>query len=432
VFPLVSTEAVPDLVAMPDPELHALVESCARARAALDALEARALSEVDRRALARRSGAVDTAAWLADTTGVSPGAARSRLRLAGTVDALPAAAEALAEGAVSADHLAALNRAIAEVGAEVVADAQEELVGWARGSSAHRFGRRLRRWVLRQHARQGTAADDIARAHRSLRIGGDPVTGLGSVVASLPVDDHAIVANGLWSLVEEQWRSEKSDPAATMPRDEPTIPQRLADALVEMARRAAGATLADRSLARPLLAVVIDADSLMGRLDVEGLGRLADGTPVPVELARRRACEADLYPVVLGGKGAPLDIGRARRLATPAQRVAMLARSQTCEWPGCSTPASWCEAHHLDPWRAGGRTAIDNLAWMCNGHHHLAHEGGWSVWRSPEGGLVVSAPGAASPRSPAPPGDPPPEQRADPPPGRTRTTVASPYRSRAA
>ena len=49
-----------------------------------------------------------------------------------------------------------------------------------------------------------------------------------------------------------------------------------------------------------------------------------DGTPIPVEVMRRLACEADIVPVVLNGRGEALDVGRTQRLATPAQRDALL------------------------------------------------------------------------------------------------------------
>ena len=31
------------------------------------------------------------------------------------------------------------------------------------------------------------------------------------------------------------------------------------------------------------------------------------------------------------------------------------------------------------PWEQGGRTDLDNLIPLCTEHHHLVHEGGWSL-----------------------------------------------------
>lgn len=374
--------------------------------------------EAERRQLALADGAVDTAAWLAARTGAAESTARARARVAATLEQLPDAGQALADGSLTSDHVAALGRAIDEAGADAVRRDAAALLEWASQSSARSFARRLRRWVLRQDDRVGRSAEQRAQRRRSVRLGDDPVAGSGRLVAELPVDEHAIVTNVLWSLVREQWRAEKGEDS-TVDTEDPTIPQRLADALVEMARRAAGVGVEGRNRSRPALVVTIDADTLMGRLDAAGLARLADGTPVPVELARRVACEAGIYPTVLDGASQPLDVGREKRLATHYQRMAMLGRSPTCEWPGCSTPASWCQVHHLDPWEAGGPTDIDNLAFLCNGHHHLAHEGGWQVERRPDGFIEVHPPPPVTgsdhqPCTPAEPPSPRPHPRPTP------------------
>jgi len=35
---------------------------------------------------------------------------------------------------------------------------------------------------------------------------------------------------------------------------------------------------------------------------------------------------------------------------------------------------------------------VDNLSLLCTHHHHLVHEGGWSVERTPDGELRFRAP----------------------------------------
>jgi hypothetical protein len=45
---------------------------------------------------------------------------------------------------------------------------------------------------------------------------------------------------------------------------------------------------------------------------------------------------------------------------------------------------------------------LDNLALLCSHHHHLVHEGGWSVERTADGDLCFRAPeGGALPAVPA-------------------------------
>ncbi|MHA7239962.1 HNH endonuclease signature motif containing protein [Arthrobacter sp. TMS1-12-1] len=135
---------------------------------------------------------------------------------------------------------------------------------------------------------------------------------------------------------------------------------------------------------------------------------------------RRIACEADIIPLVLGGEGQVLDIGRAGRLFPPPLRRALVARDRGCAFPDCTIPASWCEAHHMTPWSHGGVTSIDNGVLLCSHHHHVIHLGQWGVeshdgipWFTPPPHLARHGAAArrnrywhAQPRSPVEPASP--------------------------
>ncbi|HWN34223.1 MAG TPA: DUF222 domain-containing protein, partial [Pseudonocardia sp.] len=62
---------------------------------------------------------------------------------------------------------------------------------------------------------------------------------------------------------------------------------------------------------------------------------------------RRMLCDAKITPVVLGGDGQPLDVGREKRCVTPAQRKAIAARDGGCAHPGCDRTPIWCQIHHI-------------------------------------------------------------------------------------
>ena len=94
---------------------------------------------------------------------------------------------------------------------------------------------------------------------------------------------------------------------------------------------------------------------------------------------------AVIIPVVLGSKGEPLDLGRSRRLFSPAQRKAMALRDRGCRGEGCSVPARRCEAHHDQPWALGGKTNIKDGRFYCNWHHHLAHDPRYQATLLPNG-----------------------------------------------
>ncbi|MFI5624846.1 HNH endonuclease signature motif containing protein, partial [Nocardioides sp. NPDC051685] len=47
--------------------------------------------------------------------------------------------------------------------------------------------------------------------------------------------------------------------------------------------------------------------------------------------------------------------------------------------------ATWCDAHHLDPWAAGGKTNLKDGALLCLHHHRLAHNPAYVHERLPDG-----------------------------------------------
>ncbi|WP_271175306.1 HNH endonuclease signature motif containing protein [Leifsonia poae] len=116
---------------------------------------------------------------------------------------------------------------------------------------------------------------------------------------------------------------------------------------------------------------------------VSGRGRgEIDGVEAPVSAAtvRRMAADAKIIPVVLGGAGEVLDLGRSRRLFSRAQRLALAERDGGCAWSGCPHPPSYTEAHHIRWWDAdAGPTDLDNGVLLCSRHHHRVHDDGWQI-----------------------------------------------------
>jgi uncharacterized protein DUF222 len=102
--------------------------------------------------------------------------------------------------------------------------------------------------------------------------------------------------------------------------------------------------------------------------------------PIPPAVAQRIACDADIWRVILDpDTGMPLDVGRAHRLVPYWIRRALHARDRGCRWPGCTTPAPWTDAHHLQPWAENGQTRVEDCLLLCRYHHGLVHEGGWRI-----------------------------------------------------
>jgi hypothetical protein len=86
--------------------------------------------------------------------------------------------------------------------------------------------------------------------------------------------------------------------------------------------------------------------------------------------------------VIVERGGLPLALGRRRRLATRAQRRALLARDGGCARPGCrETRIERLHAHHLTPWRLGGRTDVSAMVLLCDVDHGLVHDEGLTMAR---------------------------------------------------
>jgi hypothetical protein len=98
----------------------------------------------------------------------------------------------------------------------------------------------------------------------------------------------------------------------------------------------------------------------------------------------RMAAHANHYLAVLDFQERPLWLGRAKRCATPDQRLMLHAVDRGYSHPGCDIPGYLCEVHHVTDWAAGGRTDIDQLTFACAPHHKLL-ETGWTTRKHPNG-----------------------------------------------
>jgi hypothetical protein len=101
--------------------------------------------------------------------------------------------------------------------------------------------------------------------------------------------------------------------------------------------------------------------------------------------------------------GNRMYLGRARRLASPAQIAALTVRDgEGCRFPGC-THTRHLHAHHVQHWLYGGRTDVDNLVLICSFHHGVLHDHGYRIHRAPgrwvflrPDGTPIPAPAAMS------------------------------------
>jgi Domain of unknown function (DUF222)/HNH endonuclease len=170
--------------------------------------------------------------------------------------------------------------------------------------------------------------------------------------------------------------SEGSDGGRTVTEVDPrTRGQRVHDAVESVCDRLLRAGgLPDSGGTPATVVITIDADDLRDRT---GQGLISDGSPLSPQAIVRLADQAEIAWCVKGSTGAVLALGRARRIASRSQTLAMIARDGGCSFPGCSAPPEWSERHHLVPWIDGGTTDLDNLTLLCRYHHHNFEQRGW-------------------------------------------------------
>ena len=157
-----------------------------------------------------------------------------------------------------------------------------------------------------------------------------------------------------------------------------TINQMNADALSDIARLSLASPQAPAALRSAVVVARIDVESLEsghGHATIDGIDQ-----PVSTATAHEIAASAGIMPMFLRERRHVLDLGRAARLFSAAQKIALIERDGGCAWPGCQRPPSHCEAHHIRWWsRHSGRTDLANGIMLCSHHHHRVHDDGWGI-----------------------------------------------------
>lgn len=87
------------------------------------------------------------------------------------------------------------------------------------------------------------------------------------------------------------------------------------------------------------------------------------------DIVRLGAAATDYLCIMDESSFLPLALGRSKRSASLAQRIALAASELVCSSPGCDRPAKDCDVHHVYAWHHGGATDLNNLTLRCREHH---------------------------------------------------------------
>jgi|HubBroStandDraft_6_1064221.scaffolds.fasta_scaffold02936_7 hypothetical protein len=340
-------------------------------------------AELDRREGWRDDGATSLEAWLSERCAVSPATARAWAHVGNRLSDLPQLAEGLSAGAVSFDQVrAVVDVARPENEAALVAQASEcsvrQLAELAKAATPPRPGAPSS--SAREHETRAVRFNDACR----------------TMSAQLPAEAYAEVRAGLEATAKQ------------IPSDgETRWDQRLADALMAVVRGGGGPSRRPSPPRRrsdqqestgdevapshylvvahvPLRSLTDEDSELAGELEHRGL--------IDAVVARRLACDATVVVALDDDVGHTMYEGRARRDPTPTQRRELWRRDRHCRFPGCRN-ATFVNPHHLRWWkRDRGKTDLDNLALLCEHHHHLVHSKAWRLEGDANGELNFVGP----------------------------------------
>ncbi|KAA9107628.1 HNH endonuclease signature motif containing protein [Microbacterium rhizomatis] len=285
--------------------------------------------------------------------------------------------------------------------------AAEGLIIEATGMPVEELGKRAR--IIRDLLDPTGAEERFARRYEN-RAYRAWIDADGQRHARITYDDEM----GLWvdAILDAALRPRRGGPrfvtagereSAAHLRDDPRTNEQLAyDLLMDLVRAGSLATASDVFGTRQPGVRLVMVNDIAGPRDA--FGRLIDtghaengGDALPGSVIDRAICVTGTVTITTDRHGNPLDLGRTHRTYTARQTLALAARDGGCMWTGCTRPASYCEAHHIDPYSEGGRTDIDRGILLCRHHHMTLHNHGWKISRDGRADFLLHPPGGATP-----------------------------------
>ncbi|MHA7664329.1 HNH endonuclease signature motif containing protein [Mycolicibacterium sp. HS_4_1] len=301
-------------------------------------------------------------------------------------------AAAQADGVINIEHIAVITNFFAKVPLWVdpvtLLQCERDLVAAARYKTPEELRKAAADLLYRLDQDGPEPDDDEPDPQRSFVMGKQQADGRSEVKASLDPEARAywealfekLAAPGMCNPTDPEPCISGTPTQAQIDNDTRTVAQRQYDAFKAVGRMMlASGQLGEHSG----LPVSVVATTTVQELERgAGVAVTHTGSKLPVrDLIRMAGQGAYHYLAVFDQHtNIALYLGRARRTASPGQRIMLFARDRGCTKPNCTAPASRCQAHHVNTdWRDDGPTDITNLALACGCDNRAAHAGGWST-----------------------------------------------------
>ncbi len=319
-------------------------------------------------------------------------AARSSLVGQPMEPVLPAVAAAQSAGLITGEHVTAIRDAIKAVPSwvDTITRAQFEVdlvrVAVGVGPKELRETAALRLFLLDQDGRE---PDDAERARKRRvatgRQGRDAMTPL---MADLTPQAWAVwevifakyAAPGMCNPADEEPCTSGTPTQAQIDNDDRTLAQRQHDAMLVVGRIALMSGELGNLNGLPVSVII--RTTLQDLESRAGIGVTGGGTTLPIADVITMGAHAHHNLAVFDGvTGQALALYRTKRVASPSQRIMLIARDGGCTKPCCTVGAYGCQVHHASQdWAKGGNTNVDDLTLACGTDNRLVDgDGGWQT-----------------------------------------------------
>ena len=304
---------------------------------------------------------------------------------------LPAVAAAQAGGLINGEHVKVLRNAIKALPAWVDATTRSQfevdLVRVAVGVGPKELKDTAALWLFLLD-QDGPEPDDTERARkRGLSAGKQQPDGNIPIRAELTPEAWATLeaifakyaAPGMCNPDDAEPCTVGTPSQAQIDNDHRSLAQRRHDALVVVGRIALMSGLGDLN---GLPVSIIIRTTLQDLESRAGVGTTGGGTVMPIKDVIRLGAHAHHSLAVFDGvTGSALDLFRTKRVASPSQRLMLIARDNGCTKPCCTVGAYGSQVHHATAdWAHGGNTNVDDMALTCGPDNRLVDtKGGWTT-----------------------------------------------------
>jgi hypothetical protein len=305
---------------------------------------------------------------------------------------LEATAAAAAHGLITAEHVEIIRKAIAKIPGYVDTATRTQIeIDWARlavkvGPKELLDGVDLRLFLLDQ---DGPEPDDTERARkRGIAIGKQGRDSTSQVTGWLTPEARATwepifakyAAPGMCNPDDPEPCTCGTPTQAQIDNDHRSLAQRQHDAFIAVGRIAL--MCGELGQLNGLPVSIIIRTTLQDLESRAGIGVTGGGTKMSAKDVLRLAGHANLFLAVFDkATGSAMDLFRARRVASLAQRIMLIGRDGGCTKPSCTVGPYGTQVHHAAAdWADDGNTNVDEMGLACGPDNRMVDKkGGWTT-----------------------------------------------------